>query len=511
MKLKYLFLALVASAFVFSGCEDEVATSLDNIQLSKTYLSIPEGGGSAELTITATEAWTFDQSAVPSWLSIDQMAGGAGVTKLNFSAQSVSGGREADLKIAAGIRTQFLKVRQGSMEAASATCAQVIAGPDGKTYRVSGTVTSIVNTEYGNWYLKDATGEIYIYGTLDANGATKKFASWGLEVGDVVTIEGPKTTYGATVELVDVTILNITKSLVKVISQAQTLPKENGTFDVKVAYKGDGLFPSVPEAYRSWVSIYEVKNKPGVVSKTQPNPADTAIVTLALKANDGGDRTGSVSFTSSTSTVTYNFTQKGAIINVTIAEFIAAPDGLTQYRLSGIISKDTGNKYGNIYIKDATGEVYIYGVLDADGKAGQWNNMGIKEGDIVTLVTPHASYKGTAQGKNDVIENHISVTPVSVADFLAAETGTAYYRLEGTVGSFSATDMYGNFNISQDGVEVYVYGLLSGWGGAKKNFQNLVAATGLKAGDLITIVGQRTAYKGTPQVGNAFYVKHQAN
>lgn len=55
-------------------------------------------------------------------------------------------------------------------EAQEATCAEIIAGEDGVTYRVRGEVTSIDNTLYGNWYLKDETGEIYIYGTLDANG-----------------------------------------------------------------------------------------------------------------------------------------------------------------------------------------------------------------------------------------------------------------------------------------------------------------------------------------------------
>ena len=91
----------------------------------------------------------------------------------------------------------------------SATCAEVIAGPNDKTYQVTGVCTSIDNTTYGNWYLKDATGSIYIYGTLDAKGATKNFLSLGLEVGDEVTVQGPKTTYGTTVELVNVTVIKI--------------------------------------------------------------------------------------------------------------------------------------------------------------------------------------------------------------------------------------------------------------------------------------------------------------
>ena len=64
---------------------------------------------------------------------------------------------------------------------------------------------------YGNWMLKDATGEILIYGTLDAEGKTKNFSSLGIEVGDIVTVEGPKKTYNTTVELVDVKVIAIEK------------------------------------------------------------------------------------------------------------------------------------------------------------------------------------------------------------------------------------------------------------------------------------------------------------
>ena len=91
------------------------------------------------------------------------------------------------------------------------TCADVIAGEDGVTFRIKGECTEIKNTTFGNWMLKDATGEVYIYGTLDAEGKTKNFGSLGIEVGDIVTVEGPKKTYNTTVELVNVTVIAIEK------------------------------------------------------------------------------------------------------------------------------------------------------------------------------------------------------------------------------------------------------------------------------------------------------------
>ena len=64
MKLKYLLSALIASAFVFAGCEDEskVNDGFDNVKVSDTFLSIPEAGGSATITVNAEEDWYLVQN-----------------------------------------------------------------------------------------------------------------------------------------------------------------------------------------------------------------------------------------------------------------------------------------------------------------------------------------------------------------------------------------------------------------------------------------------------------------
>lgn len=485
MKLKYLFSAILSSALLLVGCEEESHDSFDNLKVSKTYVSIPEDGGSVDVTVSSSEDWKFvitdkwpevvsfnkdandktikakfddlgnlinDEADIkektPSWLGVSVLQGTTGETKVTFTAEAFAGGREIELALYTSDRNkQFIRVRQGNVEASQATCAEVIEGPDGKTFRVKGVCTAIANTTYGNWYLNDGTGEVYIYGTLDSKGNEKNFESWGLEVGDIVECEGPKTTYGSTIELVKVTVIKITKSLAKIITEPQTVDKEGGEFDVKVAYKGDGLFPSVPEEYRSWISVVDMQQKKGEASKLEPNPADTAIVKVRVAANNGGDREGSVSFTSSTSTVSYDFTQTGSIIEATAAEINAAEDGATIYRLTGYISQDTGSDYGNIYVKDATGEVYVYGVLNEKGEAKKWKEMGIKEGDIVTLTAVKTSFKDAPQLKNATIEKHISVEDITVADFLPkSDNGDVYYRLTGTVNNIKST-VYGNFDI----------------------------------------------------------------
>lgn len=92
----------------------------------------------------------------------------------------------------------------------TATCAQIIAGAEEQNFRVTGVCTSIKDTNYGNWYLQDETGEIYVYGTITPSGSYN-WASFGIEVGDTVTLEGPKMTYKGQVELYDATVISVQK------------------------------------------------------------------------------------------------------------------------------------------------------------------------------------------------------------------------------------------------------------------------------------------------------------
>ena len=78
-----------------------------------------------------------------------------------------------------GSKSQIINVIQMTekVDLPISTYKQIAAGQDGTVYRAKGTCTDIYNTEYGNWHLIDATGDLTIYGTLDKNGATKNFKS----------------------------------------------------------------------------------------------------------------------------------------------------------------------------------------------------------------------------------------------------------------------------------------------------------------------------------------------
>ena len=85
-----------------------------------------------------------------------------------------------------------------------ATIAEFIAAADNyNIYILTGEITEVANTTYGNFYIKDETGELYIYGLCSPEGETKYWAESGLAVGDIVTVKGGYTLYGTTHEMVN--------------------------------------------------------------------------------------------------------------------------------------------------------------------------------------------------------------------------------------------------------------------------------------------------------------------
>ena len=445
MKLRYLFSIILSSVLLFSACEEQNTDSWDNIKLSQTYLSIAENGGSATLTIDATEDWAFvtddtwpmvikrnddgsinEEKTVPSWLAVDKMSGAAGQTKVTFSAEASAGGRELELKIKAGENTQFVRVRQGSMSVTKATVAEIIAGPEGKLYEVTGICTAIANTNYGNWYLKDSStdDQLYIYGTVDGSGKYN-WSSFNIEVGDEVTVQGSYVLYGGnTPEFVDATFIKVTKSLVKVISEPQTVAKDGGELEVKVAYKGAGVFPTVPEEYRSWVSIVDMQNKPGEPTKIEPNPADTAIVKVAVLANAAGPRAGEIIVASGSSSVSYAFEQEGTLLEIADGYYALIANNAGAYVAACPVPAD--KKYGYLGVAEATATVapgassfYFaaveggYTIQDLSGRyyyqKGTYDNFNVsaelpESGHIWTLI---ANEDGTVKILNSEVKKFI--------------------------------------------------------------------------------------------------------
>lgn len=505
MKFNNLYTLLIAMLALLASCaEEETVTLLDEIQVSSSYVALPVSGGTTKITVTSKESWTIEKVTTEKdavdWLTISSTSGSAGESEISFTAPEAIDGRSAELLLKSGDKTQRINVIQGLMQISEATVAEAKAGPDGKTFRLKGVVTSIVNTQYGNWYLTDETGTIYIYGTLDSKGNTQNFLSWNLEVGDEITIEGPKSTYRDDPQFVDVTVIQINKSLIAVDSvENDALPIEGGEYVAHLTFKdpGQGVSVEIPEDAKSWLSITSINHS-----------QSGAIVRFHAAPNQGGDRGTTITFRTTDGSKDYttetSITQKGAIIQASIAEFLAAEVGDTQYRLSGVITEIANTRYGNLYLRDYSGETYVYGIQDFESK-------GLKVGDIITIVGKRAAYQGTPQVGGAVLESVIPVTEATIAEVLEKpDSGTDYFLVSGEITSI-ANDIYGNLYLKDGDNEIYVYGCYPGYGATGDDRKFLLETKGIKVGDRLTVIGTKSTFNGTAQISNGIYFSHQGD
>lgn len=509
---------MVAAAITMlvSCTVEDIVSSIDGLDVSTSYVSVSADGGSATVNVNSDQGWTSSIVWVDSskdWLTVTPSSASAGQSvTINFTAsENKSAERKAEVKlILDNGQVKVITVAQGGGEPAPSTCKEVINGDDGAAFKVTGVITKIVNTHYGNWYINDGTGEVYIYGTCDKKGNTNSSSnsydnindasyenSWELSVGDQVTIQGPKTTYNGTVELVDVTILDIQKSLIKCDSlSVSTLPIEGGQTVAALMCKGNGVNVTIPEDAKRWLSV------------TGINPTENGFdVTFEAQPNNEGDRTTTLIFKTTDGTKDYSaeveLSQKGAIIDASVEAFNSAPVGSTMYRVSGMVTTIANTKYGNFYIRDYSGETYIYGIDD-------FANSGIEVGDIVTLVGKRGVYNTTIEMLDAVLESKIDVTEISIAEFLAVEKSKdIYYRLTGTITEIAKAD-YGNLYIKDEaGNEVYVYGVYSGYGATGDARKGLIEKEGIEVGDILTVEGYKDVYNGTIELCGGIYVKHE--
>lgn len=508
MKLKNIF-AIALSALLFTACsEDDPIGSLSTVTLDQTYVTIPQTGGEVTVTINSTGDWAFDKintvnkvaTELPAWLTASTLSGTAGETKVKFTAAASEAGREAELRISAGGQLQFLKIRQGNMQAKTVKVSEVLAGTIGATYRVTGTISGTYSNyeQYGNYYIKDATGEVLVYGTADKDGKLKNYpvASWGLEVGDEVTVEGALSEYKGTPQLVDVTIVKLSKGLIKIVSgEGTTLDLDGGEFEVTVAYKGSGAYYKISDDAMSWLSYKGVTYKPGVKTIFEQNPSDTAVYKFVAVPNTLDKRTGSITFSSysgkSSSSLVYAITQKGIAFpptgkgteadpfNVTAA-INAAQAGMTGAYVKGIICKapeSVNTKYGSCtYFISADGkttsdQLQVYSGLFLQKEQFTSKDQ-LKVGDEVIVVGDLKMYNGAPEiDKNNWIVSLNGKTsvggeapagskenPFTVAQAFAyldggAATDDVYVKgkVSKVVYAFDASHKTGTFWISEDG------------------------------------------------------------
>lgn len=560
MKAKYLFAAVAcASLALVSACTEEELGSFSNLKVSPTYLSIPTNGGSAIFTVKADDAWQIDttgtsyavnDSTTAYWLTFSTLSGASGETEVTVSADTARVNHDSEFRVICGSSSQTLKITQQAeeVEIPEATIAEVLAGVDGATYLVSGAVTKISSTSYGNFYLADDEGNsLYVYGTVNAQGQYPKDASggwdsFGIELGDIVTVQGPRSTYQSTIELVDVVVVKVVKSLATVTPTEVSVDSGDTTFVAAVASKGETLDVAIDS---SWVSIAGISQK-----------ADSTFYTFHVAENPThSSRSAVITYIASTgsasSTISTSVTQAAAPMSATeggsgtfadpytvpgIVANIANVASTDSVYVKGIISRIAHNgefgSYGNatFFISEdgTTGgtEFEAYRVFYYHGVKWTEGCTQIKVGDEVVLYGLVTVYNGQAEtsGSKAYIHSLNGVTSDAYAPYTVPQVvkyiseyagahpeeespvcpDEAVY-VKGKISSikytYSASYGTATFNISNDGsaegaqfqaYSVYYLG----------NSPWVEGDTQIALGDEVVLAGKVMSYKGTPETSS---------
>lgn len=186
--------------------------------------------------------------------------------------------------------------------------------------------------------------------------------------------------------------------------------------------------------------------------------------------SEAGAQTVTVSYTENeiTKTATYEITviEVPAIKEINVAEFLEAPvSEVVWYQLTGEITEIKSDIYGNIYLKDETGSVYIYGLTSKKVEGSNdksFASLGLKVGDQVKICTLRGEYNGTIQGGgNETPAYLISSEKVASWDVpvivcmgnkvtITAESGaTVYYTTNGENPTVASIQYVGPFDINE--------------------------------------------------------------
>ena len=183
------------------------------------------------------------------------------------------------------------------------TVAEFIAMEEGDVeYTLSGTITAVTNTTYGNFYLTDETGTVLIYGLCSPEGAQKYWAASGAKLGDDIVVKTIRSSYNNAPQ-------GKNAKFVKLVSPGT---RAFWSFDKEAL-----VFGSAAAEETIKVDAYNLKNDISVVSDNTQFSATYAsgILTVSALENTTTDAiSGNITVTCGTLSQVITITQSGVVV-----------------------------------------------------------------------------------------------------------------------------------------------------------------------------------------------------
>lgn len=469
MKLKSLVLAVLAAGAALVSCQQE--KPVFGISADKDTIEFPQGGGQVSVQVTTAQAWNVNIPIdAQAWL-IANPSSGMGSGTITFTAQANEGkDRKTGLKINAGMAgyVSVTVTQPGSQKPGDGLTPETAwSASEARAWITANLASGDVTTD-----------KYYIKGIIHKVQTT--FAASGSYGNAVFFISDDGQASSEDFEAYQVYYL-------------EGKQWKKGNPDVAV---GDEVIIYGP------VTLYN----------TTPETAGKGAAYIYSHVSKGGGGGGEET--------DYSKAQPK-----TVAEFIAAADTETYYKLTGTVSGFNAT-YCSFDLEDATGKIYVYSVL-ADYKA-EWVSK-IKNGGTIVIAGKYDYYEKKSQ--HEVIDAAIlsfeggSDTPVAddpkgtgtqadpfnsaaaikcVKDNGDKETSADFY-VKGKVSSikytFSADYGTATFDISEDGTtsstQFTCYGIYF-----LENKAWVEGNTQIAVGDEVIACGKLTVYNGTYETSN---------
>ena len=520
-------LALAAMLFAQSCGDKNEPEGLPEINLSKNVIEFQQEASSETIKVASTREWFL--SNCPEWIAVDPKKGkdpnGMDVTISVLGNTGLD--REAALKFSIGYDTKTLTVKQKGT--GSAADAIVYANDFDKTEatKTFGTGTSWPYLDqFDGWKNASGTGigaETYSFSGISARANSTSNSNYS----DYEGSGSNNLFFGSSAYFSIQGIKLPSDANYSLTFGAEKYSQDNGSL-----FKHDEFHVYVSNDAKKWVEIeytFPSGDKEGRWDLATSNftvPEGTSSLSIYVKTDVASSyRMDDLKLSVASEAGTVIDFSKGVDLGTgggetpdpgtdyskaeskTVAEFIAAADKATYYKLKGTVS-GYNSTYCSFDLTDATGTIYVYNTANK----GEWSSK-IKDGGTVELAGLYDYYDGKSQ--HEVVKAQIlsftegetpdpsEIKDATVAEFIAAEVSTTQlYRLTGTITEIQNTT-YGNLMLKDATGEVLIYGVKKDKDAGNTSFSEL----GAEVGDKLTVVGQRGAYDTTIEMKSGYCEK----
>lgn len=522
-------LALAAMLFAQSCGDKNEPEGLPEINLSKNVIEFQQEASSETIKVASTREWFL--SNCPEWIAVDPKKGkdpnGMDVTISVLGNTGLD--REAALKFSIGYDTKTLTVKQKGT--GSATDLVVYHNDFDKTDAVKsedGWKTYL--DSFDGW--KNETGSGLSSIDYAFNGMSARQTSSGASNGTYSDYPGSGKNYLWFAKENYFQVKNITLPE-NTVNYVLSFGSERNLYQAADnTFKHDEFLVYVSNDGQKWVALeYAFPNgdksrRWDLASTTFTVPAGTKSLyvymtasvasaymvddldlSVAAEAGTVIDFSKGIDLGTGGGETPDPGTDYSKAESKTVAEFIAAADKATYYKLKGTVS-GYNSTYCSFDLTDATGTIYVYNTANK----GEWSSK-IKDGGTVELAGLYDYYDGKSQ--HEVVKAQIlsfiegetpdpsEIKDATVAEFIAAEVSTTQlYRLTGTITEIQNTT-YGNLMLKDATGEVLIYGVKKDKDAGNTSFSEL----GAEVGDKLTVVGQRGAYNTTIEMKSGYCEK----